>query len=66
MGATMRSLAESLHFARPTRTGTAVDNVDLERSMRSGVSVSGDERDNNCCESPKRTKTELGEMSKEV
>lgn len=44
MGSTMRSLAESLHFAHPP-TGTGTDNADLERSIRSEVSVGEDEGD---------------------
>ena len=66
MGSTMRSLAESLHFAQPA-TGTVTDNVDLERSIRSEASAAVGEGDETRRESPKSTtghgKTEPVEVS---
>ena len=59
----MRSLAESLHFAQPA-TGTAVDNVDLERSTRSEVSVGVDDSRRETLKGT--TQTEPDKMSKEV
>ena len=71
MRSTMRSFAESLHFAQPA-TGTVTDNVDLEQSIRSDMSAAAGEGDEACRESPKSTiqtgggKTEPVEVSKEV
>lgn len=69
MGSTMRSLAESLHFAQPA-TGTITDNVDLERSIESEASLGVVDGDKTHRESPKQstggTKAELGEVSKDI
>lgn len=62
----MRSLGESLHFARPP-TSTAVDNVDLERSIGSEVSVGVYMEDQARRENPKPSsgsrKTELDQVA---